>query len=269
MSKLFAYALSKKDPATALALSLEMQRIEKVLETKITNKILNNMRGKDGYTPVLGRDYYTESDIKKIVNYISSKIRVPEDGKKGEKGKDGKNGKDGYTPIAGKDYPNEKEVLKIVNTEVSALFASQSKKNITRDEVQQLIGKIQHKIDWKEQAQEIARALESIKIDKEKLDYNALKNKPEVPSNNTIDSRVRGILRGGGDRIRVHELTGTGATKTFTVPTHKRALLVISTDFPILLKSTVDFTTSGTILTLTDAVPTPISGASIAFLYVE
>lgn len=267
LTKLQRIALAKKNPE--MAMLLEMERIENELEARLTDKILNNLRGKDGITPVKGKDYYTQTEIKQVIQYIYSQIRKPKDGEKGERGKDGKDGKDGYTPLAGKDYPTEEQILKAIHTEIASLFEAQEKKIISRDEINQLIGKLQQKINWKENAQEIARAIESIKTEKEKLDYNALKNTPDIPTSNSIDQRVRGIMRGGGDRIRVYELTGDGVSKTFTVPTHKRALLVISTDFPILLKSTVDFTTSGTTLTMTDAVPTPINGASIAFLYVE
>ena len=302
MSKLTTYALAKKDPAMAIA--VETERIERKLEQKIKDEMRDTIlsdskfmsallqsvisevhkikRGDDGYTPEAGKDFFTKAQVNSIITYIQERIRIPKDGKDADEEsikntviknvlKEIKQPENGITPKAGIDYPTEDQVKSLIMTEIAYLFSikPKDKTGISKDEVNQLIGKIQQKIDWKQNAQEIARAIESIKVEKEKLDYNALKNKPDIPSDSNIENRMRGIMRGGGDRIRVYELTGTGATKTFTVPIHKRALLVISTDFPILLKSTVDFTTSGTTLTMTDAVPIPSSGASIAFLYVE
>ena len=300
MKKLTTYALAKKDPAMALAVGME--QIERELTKKIKEEtrdtILNDNKfmsillqsvisevhkikhGDAGYTPEAGKDFFTKAQINSVITYIQERIRVPKDGEDADEERIKNNVlkeiklpeiKDGITPKAGIDYPTEDQVKSLISTEIAYLFSikPKGKTGISKDEVNQLIGKIQQKINWKENAQEIARAIESIKIEKEKLDYNTLKNKPDIPSLSSIDNRVHGIMRGGGDRIRVYELTGTGVTKTFTVPVHKRALLVISTDFPILLKSTVDFTTSGTTLTMTDTVPIPSFGASIAFLYVE
>lgn len=55
----------------------------------------NGFDGKDGYTPVKGKDYRDGIDGK--------------DGKDGKNGRDGKDGKEGYTPIKGKDYFDGKD----------------------------------------------------------------------------------------------------------------------------------------------------------------
>jgi len=78
-------------------------------------------------------------------------------------------------------------------------------------------------------------------------------------------------MRGGGDRVRVDDLSSQcdGANKTFNVTSHRVALMLVGTDFPIMYRPTTDFTTSGTTLTLTSEVDAPTSGATLVFLYVE
>jgi len=79
----------------------------------------------------------------------------------------------------------------------------------------------------------------------------------------------KGKKGGSGDVIHMEDLTSqtNGITKVFTVPAHRKALMVICSDFPTILLSGNGFTTSGTTLTLT---PTnaPSSGAQLAFQYV-
>ena len=297
-TRLQKYAQMKSDPTLAMMREFEQLRAEIAqvrneinsvrdveknlfdnpnLFARITQMVMREImemkQGEQGYTPVRGTDYYTEDDVAEMVSFVESRISLPKDGRDGvdgEKGKDGKDGKDGVTPVAGVDYPTEDQLKGIIFTEIASLFADRPKDNahVSRDEIQQLIGKIQQKIDYKEYAVEIARGLESIKTEREKLDYYALKNRPDIPSDSHIDSKIHTVMRGGGDRVRVHEFTGDG-TKTFTVPAHKRALIVIGTDFPALYKSTTDFTTSGITLTMTAAVDAPSVGASLALLYVE
>lgn len=293
MNKLLQYARAKKDPAMAMV--LEMERIESELEAKIMAKVnaqfnptilqeaLKGMRGVDAKTLVRGVDYFTEEDIQSMIAHIESRIQipVPENGKDADEDSiienvlkrivipEPREPKDGITLQAGVDYPTEEQIKALISTEIAYLFSIKPKEStgITKDEVNQLIGKIQQKIDWKENAKEIARALETLK-GREALDYNALKNTPDIPTEQGIENRVRGILRGGGDRVRVYEMVGNG-TSTYTVPLHKRALMLLGTDFPIIYKSTVDFTTSKTTLTITGAVPAPTVGATLTFLYVE
>lgn len=75
--------------------------IEKKIKEIISKNLLKNITqlkgntGKDGYTPIKGKDYFTSSEINKAIRHIQSKIKVP---------KDGKNGIDGRTPLAGTDY---------------------------------------------------------------------------------------------------------------------------------------------------------------------
>ncbi len=71
--------------------------LEKIRQIKI--KVI---AGKDGDTPIKGKDYFTKKEIQEFIDLIT-----PVKGKDyfdGEKGDDGDDGDDGYTPIKGKNY---------------------------------------------------------------------------------------------------------------------------------------------------------------------
>lgn len=293
--RLKTYARAKRDPAMAIA--LEMERIEKDLEAKIMAKVsasfnssvlkeaFADFRGIDGTTPVKGKDYFTNEEIDEIVRIIQGSIRTPEDGMDADEDRiieavlskiqipqprEPKDGKDGNTPIAGIDYPTEEQIKALISTEISYLFSIKPKeKGITKDEINQMIGKIQQKIDWKENAKEIARALETLK-GREKLDYNALKNLPDLDKKESKN----GIMRGGGEKTEYYDLSSLtdGVTKVFTIPANKKVLLVLGTDSPAgQYRQTVDYTVSGTrntTLTLTSAVSAPTAGATLHIIYV-
>ena len=73
------------------------------------------LKGKEGYTPQKGVDYFTEKEIQEI------KIES-----KGEKGDKGNPGKDGYVPIKGVDYwtPEDKaDVQKYINEQNAIIKA--------------------------------------------------------------------------------------------------------------------------------------------------
>lgn len=60
-------------------------------------------RGDDGYTPIKGKDYFTDDEIIAIINYVQSNVQP------GEKGDKGDRGLSGYTPIKGTDYFTKEE----------------------------------------------------------------------------------------------------------------------------------------------------------------
>lgn len=294
LSKLQRYARAKKDPA--MALLYEADSIRKELSEEMTNVVLSNPRfmsnilqnviseihkikvGNDGKTPQKGREYFTPDDIREVVRIVESRIHVPEDG---DDGKDADENaiieailkklpvpKDGYTPMGGVDYPTNDQIKSIVYTEVASLFAlkPKDKDGISKEDVEKLMGKINQKIDWKEQAIEIARALETLK-GASALDYYALKNLPDITK-----GKQRTLHRGGGKETYYYDLSDLtdGVLKTFTIPANSRIVLVRGTDAPggIYRKDT-DWTGSGTTtLTLTSAVAAPTQGATLDILYV-
>lgn len=72
-----------------------------------TQEQLNSLKGKDGYTPIKGKDYFDGRD-----GYTPVKGTDYFDGKNGYtpvKGVDYFDGKDGYTPVKGKDYFDGKD----------------------------------------------------------------------------------------------------------------------------------------------------------------
>jgi hypothetical protein len=77
--------------------------IKKALSETLSQveELVAKTKGEDGYTPVKGKDYFTDPEISSIVNYIQNNIKVPEDGKQGEQGKTGSNGSN---PVKGLDY---------------------------------------------------------------------------------------------------------------------------------------------------------------------
>ena len=83
---------------------------------KIKNNLLgkrNGIDGKDGYTPVKGKDYFDGKDGKDGqagINGIDGRDgKDGANGRNGRDGIDGRNGKDGYTPIKNKDYFDGKD----------------------------------------------------------------------------------------------------------------------------------------------------------------
>lgn len=97
------------------------------------------------------------------------------------------------------------------------------------------------------------------------IDASHIKNLPKFIER----INARRTLHRGGAEVRVSDLSAStdGTTKTFTVPGHSSAIMVTGTDFPLFYRLTVDFTVSGTTLTLTSEVPAPTSGASLFFWY--
>lgn len=234
------------------------------------HSIKKGQQGDAGATPVRGKDYYTEADKSYIISFVQSRIRVPKDGKNGadgQNGRDGRDGSDGYTPVAGVDYPTKEQLGKMISDGVYTLFSNKKdKKTVSKEEVANLIGKLQEKVDFKERASEIARALETL-TGGNKLDYKALKNTPSIPK----DGGGKIYARGGGSEVKYYDLSAScdGSTKTFTVPTNKRIVGVFGTDFPTTYRPTVDWTGSGTTtLTLTAEVDAPTSGSTLFIIYV-
>lgn len=64
------------DPATKAQFALEKAKYQAQLELK---KEMH--KGNDGYTPVKGKDYFTEREIAEIRRDIQAMLRVPKDGK--------------------------------------------------------------------------------------------------------------------------------------------------------------------------------------------
>ena len=71
--------------------------------------------GEDGYTPVKGKDYFTNQELIAIIEHIQSQVRD------GEKGDAGPRGEAGYTPVKGVDYFTKAEKQALVSDVLSKI----------------------------------------------------------------------------------------------------------------------------------------------------
>lgn len=158
------------------------------------------------------------------------------DGKDGKDGRDGKNGRDG---LDGRDGENGK------NGE-----NGKDGKDGSPDTPEQIIEKINES---------------GGKIKREKVEG--------------LDDEltaIRNLPRGGGARRvfqpKRDDLSSLcdGANKTFYLskaPMDEGTVMVYGTDFPVILRPTIDFTIANKVLTLTDSVPAPSQGATLVCTY--
>lgn len=58
-----------------------------------------------------------------------------------------------------------------------------------------------------------------------------------------------------------------GTNKIFTIPANTGVLLLTCTDAPVVYKPNIDFTVSGTILTMTSQVNAPSLGSTLIVIY--
>lgn len=110
----------------------------------------------------------------------------------------------------------------------------------------------------------------------ERLDKSAIKGLDGLDSKlaelESIRVGAKNINVGGLiNTVRVHDLSGelNGSTKVFVVPRHRRAVLLVGTQFPVIYRPTVDYTTANVTLTLTDQVAAPETGQSLIFQYIK
>lgn len=77
---------------------------------------------------------------------------------------------------------------------------------------------------------------------------------------------------GGGSTVITSDLSSQldGSTKTFTVTkTIGTSLILVGSQFPTILRPTVDYTNSQTSITLASGVDAPASGQTLIFVYIE
>lgn len=104
-----------KDP------SLKMNRIladKSIAEVMMKMETLQGIAGNDGYTPIRGKDYFTEQDINHVASIAQSMVKPAIDGKDGIQGIPGRNGD---TPLRGVDYWTSKDQEKIIKEAVALI----------------------------------------------------------------------------------------------------------------------------------------------------
>lgn len=193
-------------------------------------------RGTDGYTPVKGKDYYTKSEIKELIEKVRSMVKDGVDGKNGKDGKDGKSiagkdGKDGRDGRDGADGKNGKDGTEITGEQIVA---------------------------------------KHLALPREKrIDYEDLKNIPDFQSyvQNALMSRAsnniyvedEGVRINNGNPVEVLNFTGAGVSVTYL---NGRAIIQITGG-----AGNTPFQESGTISGTTISLAhTPVSGTFMLYI---
>lgn len=94
--------------------------------------------------------------------------------------------------------------------------------------------------------------------------------KKDLRARLSLAGRGRVLAGPSADAVRVHEFTGDG-TRSYVVPRHRTALLLIGTQAPFLYRSGSgnDFTTVNLILTINPALAELQSNQNFSFLYIK
>jgi hypothetical protein len=221
-------------------------------------------KAQDGRTPERGVDFWTSADKREIIRAVMDAVRLPKDGL------DGRDGSDGATPEAGVDYLSESQVLELIEEAVSRASARLGPgESLTEEDVTAIASRTAATVAFSDHAAEIARALESLR-GADRLDYDALKNRPGVKAYDDREGRG-GMIRGGrgGTDPLYYDLTDLcdGVTKTFAIPANRRVLGVWGTQFPNAYRPAADWTSTTTSLTLTSQVSAPEQGQTLYILY--
>lgn len=200
-------------------------------------------KGNDGYTPIKGKDYFTGEEIKSFKEEIR-----PIKGQDYFDGKDGEDGKDA-------------DETKIIDKVLSLVPVAENGKDGSPDSP----------ID-------IKNKLETLQDD-ERLDAKAIKGLPNFDKrfesiqdqvNKKIDHKKFNMsdLRwhGGGTIVRAEDLSSqcNGVNKTFTLTKYSKVILLSGTQFPLIYRPVIDFTTpTSTTIELTSEVGAPESDQTL------
>jgi len=199
-----------------------------------------SIKGKDGYSPVVGKDYFTNKDkdsfIAKIIKELKIYIKglIPVKGKDYFDGKDGKNGIDG-------NNAKEVDINDLVKKTLERISKPKDGKNAKELNINDIVNKVVSKI-------------KSLKDDN-RVSYNNLKDVPQIYrkdtalggiSNTTIANDLG--LNFVDDEIPSGTLNGTN--KDFTIKeTPINGSLKVYRDGQ-RLKVTEDYTLSGKTISL-------------------
>lgn len=209
------------------------------------NNILEQIKGKDGYTPQKGVDYF--------------------DGEKGEAGKDAE-----ITPT----------IIKKIAEQVKVPIVEKVIEKTETIREQPIVTEVVKENPFILKGTEIVEKLEALSND-ESLPIEAIKDLREeldelkkIRSNGKSYSFFGGGGGGGGRIVKVHDLTDqlNGVLKTFSLPAFWRIISVNSSSFPFVFRPTIDYTTSGATITFTseiEASTTLATGQTLLVTYAE
>lgn len=195
----------------------------------------------------------------------------------------------------------KKEFEKIITeakNESDSTFAGFKRK--TEERLQSVLSKAEDKIaEVDEKLASVRSGIDGKDADEEVIVGKVLKKipSPEIDADKILD-KITGLITiddiqnlkkeleelrkiratGGGfsfgglvNTTRYADLSSqcNGSNKIFTVPRHRKIVLLTGTDFPIVYRPTTDFITANLILTLTSEVSAPSLGATLIFQYVK
>jgi hypothetical protein len=84
-------------------------------------------------------------------------------------------------------------------------------------------------------------------------------------------SRVGGGTGGNNQAVQYADLTAqcNGVLKTFTIPTCRKVVQLLGTQYPVVFRPIVDYTVGNKTITLTSEVSAPESGQTLTLLYIK
>ena len=211
-------------------------------------------------------------------------------GDKGDKGDSIKGNKgDNGDAIKGDkgDSPTNKELLKIIKPLIPDPIKGLDGKNASIEDVaREVLNKIPE-VDKGEIADlvikqipasggDIRNSLELLQED-DRLDKSAIKGIEELKKELREEiSAVRSMKSSnafGGlvNTVRFVDLTAQcdGSNKTFQVPLHRKVVMLSGTQFPLIYRPVVDYTTANHSLKLTSEVGAPETGQTLIFQYIK
>jgi len=145
----------ESNPAFMAAKSAEKQVADAIEKLSSFQRSIKGDQGEPGYTPVKGKDYFTDIEITNIINYVQSKVK---DGENGTNGTNGVDGNDGKTPIREIDYWTKEDREKILKDVLAQIPKPTKEKPL---DVNDIIKKVSDGIPQVNYKEEIGKILKS------------------------------------------------------------------------------------------------------------
>ena len=212
----------------------------------------------------LKKDKAIEDIIGKVATKLAVKMAILE---KGEKGEPGDNG---HTPTV---TELRELIIPLIPEPAHGIDGQDADEEKIIEGVLAKIKLPEFKETVLDTPEQLRDKLESLK-DEARLDKSAIKNLQE--DLDKLKEMIRSVsLKGAGgggggpnaNAVQVHYFTGDG-TRSYYVPKHRSALMLIGTEGPIMFKRTTDWTTAGNTLALNAALNDSV-GQEYVFLYVK
>lgn len=204
-------------------------------------------------------DKELEEVVSKLATRLALKIAVME---KGEPGEPGKN-------------PTDEElralIIPLIPAPINGLDGKDADEEAIIEGVLSRIRLPEYKEAVLDTPEQLRDKLEILKDDN-RLDKSAIKGLEDDIK--ALDEKISSVSmrRGGGsgpnaNAMQAHYFTGDG-TKSYNVPRHRVALMLIGTEAPLMFKKTTDWTTANTTLTLNASLNDTV-GQEFVFLYLK